>query len=149
MKKPLTALLCLAALSLPAIAGNAFVDAEDSIEYRQATFQLIRHNLGDIAAMVKGEINYDAARVNKRVTALATLTTLPWEAFSVPGADKGGKAKAAIWQNLEDFTSRSEKLIADAAALKVAADSNDQAEVRKAFGNFARNCKACHDKYKE
>lgn len=151
MKKPLFAVILLSLTSASPVAfpGNAFTDAKDSIAYRQAAFQLIRHNMADIAGMLKGEINYDSARLNKRATALATLTTLPWEAFSVPGTGQGGgDAKAEIWQNLQDFQSRGQKLASDAQALKTAADSGEQAEVRKAFGAFARNCKACHDEYK-
>lgn len=149
MKKPLISALLLSVMSISAYAGSAFSDAKDSVEYRQAAFQLIRHNMADIGDMIKGEVSYDAARVNARASALATLTTLPWQAFMVPGTEKGGgDAKAEIWQNLQDFNSRGEKLAADALALKAAADSGEQAEVRKAFGAFARNCKACHDDYK-
>lgn len=149
MKKPLITTLILSVASVSAYAGSAFSDAKDSVEYRQAAFQLIRHNMADIGDMIKGEVAYDAARVSKRATALASLTTLPWDAFSVAGTEQGGgDAKASIWQNLQDFNSRGEKLVADAQLLKTAADSGDQAEVRKAFGTFARNCKACHDQYK-
>lgn len=149
MKKPLVATLLFTLCSSTVMAKSAFTDASDSVKYRQSAFQLIRHNMVDIGDMLKGEVNYDAARVAKRAAALATLTTLPWEAFTVPGAEQGGgDAKAAIWQNLQDFNSRGEKLAADARLLKTAADSGDQAEIRKAFGSFARNCKACHDDYK-
>lgn len=149
MKKPLLTVVLVSLLSTSAVAGSAFTEAKDSVKYRQSAFQLIRHNMADIADMLKGDVSYDAERVNKRATALATLTTLPWEAFTVPGAEQGGgDAKAAVWKNLSDFQSRGEKLATDALALKSAADSMDQAEVRKAFGSFARNCKACHDEYK-
>ena len=149
MKKALLATLLLSVVSTSVYAGSAFSEAKDSETYRQAAFQLIRHNMADIADMLKGEVNYDASRVSQRATALATLTTLPWEAFTVPGVEQGGgDAKAEIWQNLQDFNSRGEKLAADALLLKAAADSGEQAEVRKAFGAFARNCKACHDDYK-
>lgn len=149
MKKPLLAAVLLSLISGAACAGSAFSDAKDSVTYRQAAFQLIRHNMADIADMLKGEVSYDAARVTSRATALATLTTLPWEAFTVPGAEQsGGDAKAEIWQNLQDFNSRADKLAKDALALKAAADSGEQTELRKAFGTFARNCKACHDDYK-
>ena len=148
MKKPLLAALLLS-LTSAAYASSAFTDAKDSITYRQAAFQMIRHNMADISDMLKGDVSYDAARASKRAAALATLTTLPWEAFSVPGAEQGGgDAKAAIWKNLQDFNSRGEKLAADAKALQLAADSGEQAALRKAFGTFARNCKACHDDYK-
>ena len=149
MKKALVATVLLTVISASAYAGSAFTVAKDSVSYRQSAFQLIRHNMADIAGMLKNEVPYDAARVSKRATALATLTTLPWEAFTVPGTEQGGgDAKAEIWQNLQDFNSRAEKLAADAQLLKAAADSGDQAELRKAFGTFARNCKACHDDYK-
>lgn len=149
MKKALISAALLSAISVSVYAGTAFTDAKDSVSYRQASFQLIRHNMADIAAMIKGEVAYDNARVQRRAMALANLTTLPWEAFTVPGTEQGGgDAKAEIWQNLQDFNSRGEKLAADAQALKIAADGGDQAEIRKAFGNFARNCKACHDQYK-
>lgn len=150
MKKPLVALLLLSATSVSAIAATAFTDAKDAVTYRQASFQLIRHNMADISDMLKGDVAFDAARVNKRAAALASLTTLPWEAFTVPGAEQGGgDAKAAIWKNLQDFNSRGEKLAADAAALQTAALSGDQAALKKAFGTFAQNCKACHNEYKE
>lgn len=149
MKKPLLAALVLSVIPVVASAGTAFNDAKDAVEYRQSAFQLIRHNMADIGDMIKGDVAYDAERVTKRATALATLTTLPWEAFTVPGTENGGgDAKAEIWQNLQDFNSRADKFIADAQALKVAALGADQAEVRKAFGSFARNCKACHQEYK-
>ncbi|MDX3773268.1 cytochrome c [Chromatiaceae bacterium AAb-1] len=149
MKKPLLLLTVAAILSSSVYAASAFTDAKDAVKYRQSGFQLIRHNMADIGDMLKGDVSYDAERVKKRATALATLSTLPWEAFTVPGAEKGGgDAKDAIWKNLSDFTDRGTKLAADAAALQTAADSGDQAEIRKAFGTFSRNCKACHDKYK-
>lgn len=149
MKKPLLAALMLSVTSFTATAATAFNDAKDAVDYRQSAFQLIRHNMADIGDMIKGDVAYDAARVAKRATALATLTTLPWEAFTVPGTESGGgDAKAAIWQNLQDFNSRADKFVADAQALHVAAQNGDEAEIRKAFGSFARNCKACHQEYK-
>jgi cytochrome c556 len=145
MKKSLIAALVIAVASPVVFAASVFSDAKDSVEYRQAAFQLIRHNMADIGDMVKGDITYDTERVAERAKALATLTTLPWYGFTV----EGGDAKADIWQNLADFESRGAKLASDAALLHTAALTGDQAEVRRAFGTFARNCKACHDKYKE
>ncbi|WP_372625664.1 cytochrome c [Arsukibacterium sp.] len=150
MKKALLAGLTALIISTPLAAATAFTDANDAVKYRQAAFQLIRHNMADINEMIKGEVTYDAARVQKRADALVLVTTLPWEAFQVSGTEQGGgDAKADIWQNLDDFLERGEKLAADANLLQSAAQSGDKNEVRKAFGNFARNCKACHDNYKE
>lgn len=148
MKKVLISTLFLAASGL-ATASTAFTDAAEAVNYRQASFQLIRHNMLDIRDMVQGNIAWDDARIKRRADALALVSTLPWEAFQVAGTEQGGgDAKAAVWQNMADFTERGEKLAADAAALKAAADSGEQAAIRRAFGNYARNCKACHDNYK-
>jgi len=149
MKKLLIISTVLASVSLPLFAGSAFTDAEDAVKYRKASFQLIRHNMMDLGDMIRGNVPYDAARVQKRATALASLTTLPWEAFTVPGADKAsGDAKAEIWTNLQDFNGRADQFQKDALALQTAATGADQAAVKAAFAAFAKNCKACHDKYK-
>ena len=149
MKKLLISTAVIALLSVPALAGSAFTDGEDAIDYRKASFQLIRHNMMDIGDMVRGNVPFDVARVQKRADALAMLTTLPWEAFSVAGADKAsGDAKAEIWQNLQDFQHKAGTLQQDAKALQTAAQSSDQAKIKAAFAAFAKNCKACHDKYK-
>lgn len=150
MKKAIFAGLAALIVSAPLLAATAFTDANDAVKYRQSAFQLIRHNMGDINEMIKGEVAFDAARVQKRADALVLVTTLPWEAFQVAGTELGGgDAKADIWKNLDDFLERGEKLAADASLLQVAAQTGDKNELRKAFGNFARNCKACHDNYKE
>jgi len=150
MKKALFAGLAALVISTPVMAATAFTDATDAVKYRQAAFQLIRHNMADINEMIKGEVAFDAGRVQKRADALVLVTTLPWEAFQVAGTEQGGgDAKADIWKNLADFLERGEKLAADASALQLAAQTGDRNQLRQAFGNFARNCKSCHDNYKE
>jgi cytochrome c556 len=149
MKKLLITSAMLLSFSQPLFAGSAFTDGEDAVEYRKASFQLIRHNMMDLGDMVRGKVPYDAARVQKRATALAAVTTLPWEAFTVPGADKAsGDAKAEIWANLQDFNGRADQLQKDALQLQSAATAADQTAVKAAFAAFAKNFKACHDKYK-
>lgn len=149
MKKLLLNASLLALLSTPAVANNAFTAAEDAIEYRKGSFQLIRHNMMDLGDMVRGKAPFDASRAQKRADALAALSTLPWEAFTVPGADKAsGDAKAEIWQDLQDFNSKADRFQADAKALQVAAQTGDEAKIKSAFADFAKNCKACHDSYK-
>lgn len=150
MKKILITTLLSATLCVPAIAATAFTDGKDAVSYRQASFQLIRHNMGDIQDMIRGNVAFDAERVQRRAEALALLSQLPWETFHVAGnKEAGGSVKAAAWDNLADIQERGDKLAADAAALLTAAKTAEQAEIRKAFGDFARNCKACHDKYKD
>ncbi|MCC5853016.1 MAG: cytochrome c [Alkalimonas sp.] len=151
MKKSLIAiaLLCSGIVFSQSSHANAFVNGEDAVTYRQATFQAIRFNLVDINDMFRGNVPYDLERVQRRAEALATLSQLPWEAFNFPGADHAsGKVKAALWQNLEDFNQRGEKFAADAAALHQAAQGGERREIQGTFREFANNCKACHDNYR-
>ncbi|CAI3793829.1 c-type cytochrome [Rheinheimera sp. MM224] len=147
--KNLFIFLSLGLSSAAALAGSAFTDAEDSVTYRQHSFQLIRHNFMDLSDMMRGKVPFDAKRAEKRADALAALTTLPWEAFEVPGADKiKSEAKAEIWKNLQDFQKKAGQFQSDALALQAAAKTGDQATIKPAFGNFAKNCKGCHEQYK-
>lgn len=147
--KNLFIVLSLGLSSVSVLADSAFTDAEDAVTYRQHSFQLIRHNFADLGDMMRGKVAFDSKRAERRANALASLTTLPWEAFEVPGADKiKSEAKAEVWQNLQDFKKKAEQFQADALALQTAAKSGDQATIKPAFGNFAKNCKACHDQYK-
>jgi cytochrome c556 len=149
MKKIILASIIIA-LSGAVHAESAFTNADDALKYRKASFSLIRHNTADIADMVvKGAVPFDAKRVQKRADALAALTTLPWDAFAVPGAEqKPGDTKAEAWKNNADFTKRAQSFVADAKALQVAANGGDQAAIKAAFIAFSKNCKACHEQYK-
>ena len=149
MKKLLIGSLLVTFTAIPAIAATAFSDGKDAIEYRQNAFQLIRHNTGDIGDMLQGKVKFDQARLQRRVDALVGLSTLPWEGFTVEGANKAsGDAKAEIWTDNADFVSKAEKLQTAAKALQAAAQTADQAKIKAAFMDFRGNCKACHEKFK-
>ena len=149
MKKLLISSILVSIVTVPALAASAFSDGKDAVAYRQQAFQLIRHNTADIGDMMQGKVTFDQARLQRRVDALVSLTTLPWEAFEVAGANKAsGDAKAEIWTDAADFKAKAEKFQAAAIALQTAAKSQDQAKIKAAFMDFRGNCKACHDKYK-
>ncbi len=149
MKKLLCVALLAAATSAAVSAATAFTDAKDAVDYRQSAFTLIRHNTGDIGEMLQGKVPFDAKRVQQRADALAALAPLPWPAFSTAGTESGGgDAKADIWTDFKDFTSKADKFQQDAKALQTAAQSGDQVKIKAAFATFRGNCKACHDKYK-
>lgn len=147
--------LCATLLALTAVlafstqAKTAFSDAQEAKVYRQASFQMIRHNMGDIQEMLQGKTAYDAARVEKRADALVLLTTMPWEAFDTPNAKAHpGNTKPAYFNSQAELDPMIAKFTADARELLSQAQAKDEAGVRRAFGQFARNCKACHDKFK-
>lgn len=133
------------------MAQNAFNDADKAVEYRQKAFSVMQNNFAAMGDMVRGDAPFDAAIFAARATDFAAMTTIPWPAFETAGAKPGNNsdALAAIWSNWADFTQRAEKLQADAQALAEVAAAGIEADSRKAFMAAARNCKACHDQYKD
>lgn len=148
--KNLLICVALSVTSVGAMAASAFTEAKDAVTYRKNSFQLIRHNFADLGDIVKGQVAFDAERVQRRTQALTTLTTLPWETFAVEGVDKiKSDAKPEVWSKNAEFEKLAKKFQADAIALNEAAAVGTLDALKPAFGNFAKNCKACHDSFKE
>ena len=124
-----------------------FKNAEDAIKYRQSAFTVMANSFGKISAVVKGEAPYNKDEVAKNAAVVATLSTLPWQAFG-PGTE-GGKAKADIWSDNAKFKAASEKMQLAVANLNTAAQSGDLENIKKAFGAAGASCKNCHDDFKK
>jgi len=141
------------ALTLVLLAGSftspVFADSvEDAIKYRQAVFTAFRWHFGAMGAMVRGKVDYDAQQFSHHANQLSALTRMPLEGF-IDGSDMGDTAaKPELWENLDDINSRFTQLMADADNLAAAAGGSID-EVRPLFSAVAKNCKGCHDKYKE
>ena len=100
-----------------------------------------------IGAVVKGEAPFNAAEVQKSAALIATLSTLPWEAFG-PGTE-GGKAKPVIWKEMDKVKAGADKFVQAAAELNTAAKSGNLEAIKKTFGAAGQTCKACHDNYRK
>lgn len=133
--------------ALPFSASAQFAKKEDAIKYRQSAFALMGTHMGRIGAVTKGEVAFNAADVQKSAALIATLSTLPWEAFG-PGTE-GGKAKPAIWKEGDKVKAGADKFMKAAADLNAAAKSGNLDQIKKAFGATSQTCKACHDSYKD
>ena len=103
-----TLAIAVAGVSI-AVASNVIADEHKSpeamaIEYRQSAFEMIKYHFGPMAAMVKGEKEFNADEFKKNAEAVAALSKFPANGF-IEGSDKGGKteAKADIWKNMDDF----------------------------------------------
>lgn len=139
----------LSSLSLSANAQSMFEKSEDAIEYRKATFQLIRYQIGDMGDMLKGKVPFDAKRFEKRANAAATLSALPWEAFTNDSQKGDTSALPAVWNDRATFDTKAAKFAEYAKALATAAKSGDKKEIAPAFRNWAKGCKDCHKSFKD
>ena len=149
MKKNILLGVLLSALTLSANAQSMFEKSEDAIEYRKSTFQLIRFQIGDMGDMLKGKVAFDTERFQKRADAAATLSALPWEAFTRDSQKGDTSALPAIWTDRATFDKKAAKFAEYAEALATAAKSGDKKEIGPAFRNWAKGCKDCHKSFKD
>ena len=144
--------LVIATLSGALLAGslNAYADdVEDAIEYRQGVFQAMKWYFGPMAAMAKGEIEYDQAEFTRRAEKLNQLTYMPEEGF-IEGSDSGDTdALPAIWENMDKFSGGFAKLQETTATLADVSKSGDMDTIMPALGAVGKTCKGCHDNFRD
>ena len=138
----------LAALAAPASAQ--FAKPEDAIKYRQSALFVMGQHFGRVGAMANGRVPFDAKVAAENAEIVADMAKLPWVGFG-PGTDKGGntKAKPAIWTENDKFKAGANKMQEEVAKLNTAAKTGNLDQIKAAFGEAAKTCKACHDDYRE
>ena len=108
------------------------------------------NKLRDVIAKAKANNDaIDAKAAQDNAVIVATLAHLPWVAFG-PGTDKGAKTKAkpTIWTEQVKFQELADDMKKATTELAAAARTNNLDNLKGAFGDAAKSCKACHDNYR-
>ena len=141
----------LVAGSSAAISGEA---EERAVKARQALMQVYAFNLGQLGAMVKGEMEYNADLAKASADNLVKATTMNGMAMWPKGSsmdDEGmaGKtwAKADIWADGSDVGEKA-KALREAAAQMAEVAGNGLDAVKGAMGGVGGGCKGCHEKFR-
>lgn len=134
------------------IALPAMADTDPAVGQRQGQFNLFLHNFGVMGAMVQGRIDYDADLAQTAANNLFHLTRHDQSRLWPEGTDStsidGTRAKAEIWENLDDFVAKFAALQGAAETLQGVAGNGLDA-LQPAFGATAGACQACHQVYRE
>jgi len=122
----------------------------DESQYRHDVMEHAKYSMGNIMQLVKGQAKHEG-HLAKLAEILAISASMTKESFAkdTRGMEGHTEAKDAIWENWDDFASRSDTYAADTAAFAAAAKTGDQGATMAAFKKAASNCKSCHDKYKD
>lgn len=148
-KSAALAITLVAGLGAAGSALAQFQKSEDAIEYRQGAFFVMGQHFGRIGAVVQGKAPFDAKTTADNAAIVATLSKLPFTAF---GDDtKSGhntKAKPEVWTDRAKFDAAATKMQEEVAKLDVAAKTGDLDQIKAAFGNAGKSCKACHDDFR-
>jgi len=150
MKKVLRWGVCiLLVVGLFGVAYAQFAKPEEAIAYRQSAMNLIGHHFTRIGTVVQGKAPFEKGSVAKDAELVATLSTLPWEAFMTPGAEKGKThLKADALKDKEGLKSAADAMVAETAKLAQVAAAGDLDAIKTQFGATGKSCKACHEKYR-
>jgi cytochrome c556 len=137
------------AIAIAAVcAGAAIAQQNDPIAARKALMKTNGDQAKIGASMAKGETPFDVEKARKIFAAFEEAATKAPSLF--PDNSKTGGDTAAdpkIWENIDDFKARLDKLGTDAkdAAAKV----SDLDGFKAAFGAIGKNdYGSCHEKYR-
>jgi len=150
MKKFIVGSMCLILVVAANMAAAQFAKPDDAIAYRKAAMVLVGNHFNAVGAVVKGEKPFAKDAVAKDAGLVDTLMGLPWEAFAAPGSDQGAtRTKPEALKDKAGFDKAAKAAQAAAAQLAAAAKAGDPEAVKKAFGEAAQGCKACHGAYRK
>lgn len=141
---------CVAAV-LTWAAGTAqaqFQRAEDAVKYRQSALSVMGTHFSRLGAMANGRVPFDAAVAQENAAVVLTVSKLPWAGFTPDTERLTSKAKPAVWREMDKVKAAADRLMASTVALDAAAKTGNLDNLKKAFGETAASCKACHDAYR-
>ena len=141
---------CVAAVfALATGAAQAqFQRAEDAVKYRQSALSVMGTHFSRLGAMANGRVPFDAAVAQENAAVVLTMSKLPWAGFTPETEKLTSKAKPAVWREMDKVKAAADRLMASTVALDAAAKTGNLDALKKAFGETAASCKACHDAYR-
>ena len=132
-----------------ATPAAAELSIEAAIDQRQTSFKAMKGEVKKLKEAMSAGEPADSAAIRKPAEQIVGLSTSLIGKF-VAGSDKGKtRAKKKIWKNGDDFERRQNKLVTDAELLLAASETGDQADLKTAFKNLSKNCKGCHQRYRQ
>lgn len=140
------------AVALPVVALAHADHHEDAVKARQSYFTLLGANIGPLAAMAKGEVDYDEALARLHARNLLTLAgynAIPHFPQGTSKTDLPGKTRAlpAIWETPDALASKFKDFNQAAVRLHEVA-GNGAGALGPAVRDVGATCKACHDDYR-
>lgn len=147
--KTLAIATILAATPFAATADEA---ADAAIKARQGFFNMLNTNMGVLADMAKGDVEFDVEAARLAAANLEAAGAYDVTVHFIEGTSRDDldtdrtAARAAIWDDPEDFAAKRTGLKeATSGAAEAIEDRDDLGPLIATIGG---SCKACHDSYR-
>ncbi|RMC37385.1 c-type cytochrome [Paracoccus alkanivorans] len=148
----LISLTAIAAITAFPLFAHADDRIEDALEARHGYMTMLAINMGTLAGMAKGEIEYDEAAASTAGANIEALGNYAVSDLFIEGTANGevddSDALPAIWENPDDFVQKFADL-GEAAAGAGEAVKGGQANVGPVVQKLGGTCKVCHDDYRK
>ena len=144
------AVLAVAGIATVSSANEAF---EKAVKARQGLFQVYAFNIGQLGAMAKGAVEYDAKVAQTAADNLAAAASIDGSAMWPQGTDNAGvmkgktRALPAAWTTYPKVAEKHEDLVAAVANLQASAGGGLDA-LKGSIGDVGKACKSCHDDFR-
>ena len=146
------------AMALAVFTGSGVASAQEdhsgAVKARQAYMQLNGFYMGQLAAVAKGQVPYDAAQATGIANSLLALSTMDVGAMWPPGSGNdnsalAGKTRALpeIWTTFPAIVERADAMT-KALETMVEAAGTDLASLQGAFGAVGAGCGGCHRSFR-
>jgi len=135
-----------------ATSATANEAMEKAVKARQGLFQVYAFNLGQLGAMAKGAVDFDAEAAQNAADNLLAAASMKGGAMWPQGTDNTGpmkgktRAKPEAWTTWPEIGKKSDDLKAAAATLASNASSLDG--IKANIGAVGKTCKACHEDFR-
>lgn len=143
-------ILAAVAAALPT-AVLAADPLKDTVEARQGFYKLLGANMGVLAGMAKGEVDYNATGAQVAADNIITLTTYNVGHLYLAGTSSkdidGSRALPKIWEDFPGVAAKGKAFKEAAMAMQTVAGQG-KGEMAAALGALGGTCKACHDDYR-
>jgi len=145
MKKTtlLTSLAFVAATAVFAHQGvqNATVMA------RMVSMSALADNMKVLGTMAKGAVAFDADKARLAAKQIAEHAAQTPDLFEANETDPKSEALPVIWENFEDFSTKSDNLAVIARTLSTGIES--PGDLPAAMRDLGTSCQACHSVYRK
>ena len=146
-----TSLFIAAGLLAVAPVHADLFEPEDAVKYRQALYQTFSSQMSVMGAMLQGNIEFDAAEINRRATNMANTAVMMGDTYfpATRGVETSNMRDRA-WENMSDFQAKGAAFGEALTALVEQSSQSDFSlrDARSAVGAVQRSCRSCHDDYR-